>query len=141
MLNRLKELGIVPKPKVKGLGNRKGVVGIYEDEIVELIKKVREKQASRYSLAQIAEWVKGGGFTIKIFEPTEEYLIPVESGGVNSLISAQPEFDDWLNDQIDKNMPGNEFVSAEFEYVNKHDTLFLKPITIKVKPKEKVNNE
>lgn len=55
MLNRLKDLGIVPKAKRQGLGNRKGVIGIYEDDVIDTIKWVREQQSWGIPLAKIAE--------------------------------------------------------------------------------------
>jgi DNA-binding transcriptional MerR regulator len=58
MLNRLKDLGIVPKPKLKGLGRHKGVIGEFEDDVVDLIKWVRKQQADNISLVQIAEQLR-----------------------------------------------------------------------------------
>ena len=58
MLNRLKDLGIVPKPKIKGLGRHKGVIGEFEDDIIDLIKWVRKQQADNISLIQIAEQMR-----------------------------------------------------------------------------------
>ena len=58
MLNRLKDLGIVPKPKLRGLGRHKGVIGEFEDNIIDLIKWVRKQQGHNISLMQIAEQLR-----------------------------------------------------------------------------------
>ncbi len=58
ILNRLKDLGIVPKPQLQGKGNRKGVIGLFEDDITDLIKWVRKQQAHNISLVQIAEQLR-----------------------------------------------------------------------------------
>ena len=59
MLNRLKDLGIVPKPKLKGQGRGKGVIGEYEDDVVDLIKWVRKQQKDeKKSLPEIAEQLR-----------------------------------------------------------------------------------
>ena len=58
MLNRLKDLGIVPKPKLKGLGRHKGVIGEFEDDVIDIIKWVRKQQKHNISLAQIAEQLR-----------------------------------------------------------------------------------
>lgn len=54
-LTRLKELGIIPKPGKQGLGNRRGVIGVFPDEVLSIIKRVKEEQESGLSLTQIAE--------------------------------------------------------------------------------------
>lgn len=53
-LNRLKDLGIIPRPRLRGQGRRKGVVGVYEDDIIEIINSVKRQQESGVSLTQIA---------------------------------------------------------------------------------------
>lgn len=55
MLNQLKGLGIIPKPVRKGLGNRKGVIGVYDDEVIEIIRWVKRQRAKGLSLFEIAE--------------------------------------------------------------------------------------
>jgi hypothetical protein len=54
MLNRLKDLGIVPKPKLKGLGRHKGVIGEYEDNVIDVINWVNKQRKHGQSLTQIA---------------------------------------------------------------------------------------
>jgi DNA-binding transcriptional MerR regulator len=136
MLNRLKEFGIVPKPSRKGMGNRKGVVGIYEDEVIEVIKSVRAEQAKGYSLAQIAEGRRKEQFDIIIFKPTEEYLIPWKTDEIKSYIAQYLEFHDWLNKQVEDNMPGYELFSVESEKIYRDKVPYLKPTKIKLKLKE-----
>jgi DNA-binding transcriptional MerR regulator len=136
MLNRLKEFGIVPKPSRKGMGNRKGVVGIYEDEVIEVIKSVRAEQAKGYSLAQIAEVRRKEQSNIKIFEPTEEYLIPWQSSEAQSYVKAYDGLRVWVNKQIgEHNLPGYEFDSMKLEKVSRDNVLYLKPTEIEVKPR------
>lgn len=58
-LNQLKGLGIIPKPVRKGLGNRKGVIGVYDDNVIEIIRWVKKQRKKGFSLLEIAEmWRK-----------------------------------------------------------------------------------
>ena len=54
-LTRLKDLGIIPKPNKQGLGNRRGVIGIFPDEVISVINWVKQEQSHGLSLVQIAE--------------------------------------------------------------------------------------
>ena len=55
MLNRLKDLDIIPKPSRKGLGNRKGVIGVFDDDVISTINWVKTQQRQGYSLKEIAD--------------------------------------------------------------------------------------
>ena len=54
-LTRLKDLGIVPKPSKQGLGNKRGVIGVFPDEVISIINWVKQEQSYGLSLVQIAE--------------------------------------------------------------------------------------
>ena len=58
MLNRLKDLCIVPKPKLKGLGRQKGVIGEFEDDVLDIINWVKKQQEHNISLTQIADMLR-----------------------------------------------------------------------------------
>ncbi|MGD0353375.1 MAG: hypothetical protein ABSB38_07760 [Dehalococcoidia bacterium] len=53
-LTRLKDLGIIAKPSKQGLGNRRGVIGVFPDEVVSIINWVKQQQACGLSLVEIA---------------------------------------------------------------------------------------
>jgi len=54
MLTRLRDLGIIPKPQRRSLGFKKGVIGFYEDSVLDIIKLVREQQNRGFTLSRIA---------------------------------------------------------------------------------------
>lgn len=54
-LNQLKGLGVIPKAVRKGQGNRKGVIGVYDDEVIEIIRWVKKQRKKGFSLLEIAE--------------------------------------------------------------------------------------
>lgn len=57
MLMRLKDLGVVPKPTLRGRGEGggRGVVGVFPEEVIAIINWAKSEQASGLSLRQIAE--------------------------------------------------------------------------------------
>ena len=54
-LNQLKSLGIIPKPVRKGLGKSKGVIGVYDDKVIEIIRWVKRQRKKGLPLFEIAE--------------------------------------------------------------------------------------
>ena len=78
---------------------------------------------------------------IKTFEPSEEYLIPIDNNEIQSYISAYQGLHDWINKQIDEKMPGFEFVSVEMAVVAQYDKRFLSPLVIKVRPKNSSHDQ
>lgn len=133
-LSRLKELGILPKPKLTSQGRGKGVIGEYEDDVVEIISRVKYLKKRGMSLVKIAKIIKSELSEIKVFEPSEEYLIPIDNNEIQSYMSAYQGLHDWFNMQINKKMPGYEFVSVEMKKVVKNGVEYLYPKEIKVKP-------
>ena len=140
-LNRLKELGILPKPMLRSQGRGKGVIGEYEDDVVEIINRVKYLKRRGVSLVDIAEIIKSELSEIKAFEPSEEYLIPIGANELQSYISAYQGLHDWINKQIDEKLPGYEFVSVEMAVVAQYDKRFLSPLVIKVRPKNSSHDQ
>jgi len=134
-LNRLKELGILPRPKLIGQGRRRGVIGTYEDNVVEIISRVKYLKRRKVSLCKIADIIKSELAEIKTFKPGEEYLIPIGSDELQSYLSVYKGFHDWINVQIKKQKPGYEFYSVEMGKVIREGAEYLNPKEIKVKPK------
>jgi DNA-binding transcriptional MerR regulator len=135
-LNRLKELGILPKPKLTSQGRGKGVIGEYEDDVIEIIRRVNYLKRRGVTLANIAEMIKSESSEVMTFKPSREYLIPIGADELQSYLSAYQGFHDWINKQVDEKMPGFEFVSVEMEKVVKQGVPYLCPKEIKVKPNE-----
>ena len=133
-LNRLKELGILPKPKLTSQGRGKGVIGEYEDDAVDIINRVNILKRQGVSLSDIAEIIKAESSEIKAFKPTEEYLIPIDADELQSYLAAYKDLHNWFNKQINEKIPGYEFVSVEMEKVVKQGSEYLVPKEIKVKP-------
>lgn len=140
-LSRLKELGILPKPKLTSKGRGKGVIGEYEDDVVDIINRVEILKRQGVKLSDIAEIIKLELAEIKAFEPNEEYLIPIDNNEIQSYISAYQGLHDWFNMQINERMPGFEFISVEMVVVIKYDRRFLSPSVIKVRPKNSGYNQ
>lgn len=102
MLNRLKDLGIVPKPKLKGLGRRKGVVGVFEDDVIDIIKWVKKQQDDGVPLAQIAEHLR---------------QVKVEEGKLTAD-KPNPSLVNWAARrfiELHACYPDDDFVSAEID--------------------------
>lgn len=56
MLTRLKELGILPKPTLqgRGAGGGRGIVGLFQDDVIGNINWVKVQQSHGLSMVQIA---------------------------------------------------------------------------------------
>lgn len=149
MLGRLKDLGIIPRPKLKGRGRRKGVVGVYEDDIIDIIKRVKHQQESGLSLTQIA---RGKQPTAEPRLPqtqnTQEQQQPVESP-VNteqqgkkvaprnpSQMSEYIIVTQGLFEQVARENPGQELHAIRLVAVKGKYKKYLVPIEIEVVPKE-----
>lgn len=135
VFTHLRDLGIVPKPRLKGQGRRRGVVGVYEDDVIEIINWVKNRREKGCTLSQIAEQRRDELAGINVFKPTEEYLIPIKAGEVKSYIEAYSGFYSWVQKQIGQHMPGYEFHSVQLEVTMKEGEEFLRVKEIKVKPK------
>lgn len=131
MLNRLKDLGIVPKPKLKGLGRARGTVGIYEDEVINIINSVKLERKTGLSLTQIAERFRAERESLKSVEPQYKVLIPVNPTPLKSYIKSLSAF----HAQIEKENPGYEVHSVELESIERDGKKFLIPLRITMRPK------
>lgn len=50
VLNHLKDLRIIPKPTLKGQGRRRGVVGMFEDDVIDIINWVKDQRGKGFTL-------------------------------------------------------------------------------------------
>jgi len=132
MLNRLKDLGIIPKPKLKGQGRRKGVVGIYEDDITDIIKSVKLQQESGLSLTQIAR---------EQHHPTEPGVKAEQTGRVVApgnprLMSEYITATQGLFEQVARENPGQQLHAVRLVAVKGKYKKYLVPVEIEVVPKD-----
>lgn len=132
MLNHLKDLGIVPKPKLKGLGRKKGIIGEFEDDIIETIKRVKLLQRLGLPLREIAEKLREEHASLRTVEPQNKVLIPQNPDALSSYITAMPEF----HEQMERENPGYIVHSVETESIEHDGKWFLKPVKIIMRPKE-----
>ena len=132
MLNRLKDLGIIPKPRLRGRGRRKGVVGIFEDNIIDIINDVKSQQESGLSLTQIAESRRHvSGFKPAV-EPEGNRVTPQNPGIMSNHISAAPE----LFEQVENENPGYELHAIRLVVVKSESNKYLVPIELELTPKD-----
>lgn len=131
MLNRLKDLGIVPKPRRKGLGRHKGVIGEFEDDIVDTINWVKLQQKQGLSLVQIAEKRRQKRASSRTVGPKTKVVIPVNPDPLKSYIKARQGF----HTQMEKDNPGYEVDSVELESIEYQGKKYLIPVRITMKTK------
>jgi DNA-binding transcriptional MerR regulator len=132
MLNRLKDLGIIPRPRLRGQGRRKGVVGVYEDDIIDIIKSVKLQQGSGLSLTQIAR---------KQRPPTESPVKVEQQGrivapGNPRLMSEYITATQGLFEQVARENPGHELLAIRLVAVKGKYKKYLVPVEIEVVPKD-----
>jgi len=132
MLNRLKDLGIVPKPKLKGQGRRKGVVGEFEDDVIDIISGVKLQQKLGLSLVQIAENLRHERASLRTVEPQSKIVIPENPNALRSYIKARPE----LEKQLEKENPGYRLHAIRLESIESEGKRYLVPTEIVMEPKE-----
>ncbi len=131
MLNRLKDLGIVPRPRLKGRGRRKGVVGVYEDSIIDVINGVKKKQKSGLSLTQIAASQHRAPDTKLKAGSEGNTVTPKNPGLMSDYIKAAPE----LFEQVEKENPGQELHAIRLIAVKGESKKYLVPVELELKPK------
>lgn len=139
MLNRLKELGIIRKPTRKGLGRRRGVIGVFDDEVVNVINWVKLHQQRGLTLAEIANIKRKELAEVEVLKPEGEYLIPLKSEEVRSFLDAYEGLHDWLQNQIQQQRPGYELYGLDTERIVRGNKEFLRPREIHVRPKVEKN--
>jgi len=137
MFNRLKDLGIVPKPRLKGQGRRKGVVGVFEDDVIDTIHWVKLQQKRGFTISEIAEQHRRELVEIEVIKPTREYLIPLKSDPLKSYLNRYSDLHSWLQGEIEQQVPGYELFGVDTEIIIKDGEEFLKPRVIKVRPMTK----
>lgn len=72
MFTRLKQLGIVPRPQVRGLGKNKGLLYSYPDEVKDIVTWVLKEHRCGSTLLEIADrWRRG--------EVVEEELVTAKA--------------------------------------------------------------
>lgn len=143
MLNRLKDLGIIPRPKLRGQGRRRGVVGVYEDDIIDIITGVKRQQESGLSLTQIARKQKPPEETAVKTEPAVKEEPSVRLGqqgkivvpGNPRLMSEYITATQGLFEQVARENPGQELHSIRLVAVKGKYKKYLVPVEIEVVPK------
>jgi len=123
MLTRLKDFGVIPRPQLqgKGEGGGRGVVGVFPNEVVEVIKQIKEMQEKEgLSLSRIAEkWREGEVLeealdTLEIdynevVKPSERVFISADEDPAQAYLNSFDSF----NTQLKKLYPGYEVSSVK----------------------------
>lgn len=130
MLNRLKDLGIVPKPRLKGQGRRKGVVGVFEDSVIDIINRVKLQKKRGLTLIQIAEKIRQERELLGKVEPHGRVIIPETPGAMSNYIRAMPE----LYEQIERENPGYRLHTIRMVSVVSKEKRYLVPVEIVIVP-------
>ena len=131
-LNRLKDLGIIPRPRLRGQGRRKGVVGVYEDDIIDIIKSVIRQQASGISLTQIARKQRPSTESPVKVEQQGRIVAPGHPRLMSEYINATPE----LFEQVESENPGYQLHAIRLVAVIGSEKKYLVPIEIEVVPRD-----
>ena len=131
MLNRLKDLGIVPKPRLKGLGRHKGVIGEFEDDVIDIINWVKLQQRLGLSLIQIAEKRREELSSLRTVKPQTKVMIPEDTDSLRSYIKAIPGF----YKQMERENPDYEVDRVELDSIEEGGRKFLIPVRIIMKSK------
>jgi hypothetical protein len=132
MLNRLKDLGIIPRPRLKGRGRRKGVVGVFDDDIINIINEVKSEQKSGLSLTQIASSRRGMPIS-RLSEKREVTRVtPRNPAEMSNHIDTAPE----LFEQVEKENPGYELHAIRMVAVKGESKRYLVPVELELTPEE-----
>jgi DNA-binding transcriptional MerR regulator len=131
-LNRLKDLGIIPRPKLRGQGRRRGVVGVYEDDIIDIINNVKRQQKSGLSLTQIAQKARQPAESSIKTEKQGKIVTPRNPQTMGEYIMATQ----GLFEQVARENPGHELHAIRLVAVKGKYRKYLVPIEIEIVPKE-----
>ena len=129
-LNRLKDLGIIPRPRLKGQGRRRGVVGVFEDSVIDIIDGVKLQQKRGLTLLQIAEKMRQERESPGNVEPHGKVIIPATPIAMSSYIKAMPE----LYEQIERENPGYRLHTIRMVSVASKEKRYLVPVEIVIVP-------
>lgn len=105
MLTRLKDFGIIPRPQLqgKGTGGGRGIVGVFPDEVVEVIEWAKSEQRAGLSLSRIAEkWHERRVVSepseileidyVEVVRPKDKILIPAGAEPVRAYLDGCDPF-------------------------------------------------
>ena len=132
MLNRLKDLDIIPRPRLRGQGRRKGVVGVYEDNIIDNIRNVKLQQESGLSLTQIARKQRLPTESQTKAEQQGKVVAPGNPRLMSDYINATPE----LFEQVESENPGYQLHAIRLVAVRGSEKKYLVPIELEVVPRD-----
>jgi len=134
MLTRLKELGVIPKPTLqgRGAGGGRGVVGHFDDDVIDTINRVKLQQKLGLSLVQIAEKLREERASLQDVEPHKKVVIPVNPDPLKSYIKARPGF----HKQLESENPGYEVERVELDNIEYEGNKYLTPVRIIMRPKK-----
>ncbi|MGD9143120.1 MAG: hypothetical protein PVG61_04665 [Dehalococcoidia bacterium] len=132
MLNRLKDLGIIPRPRLKGRGRRKGVVGVFDDDIIGIISEVKSQQKSGLSLTQIAASRRGVPAPTPFEKREVTRVTPQNPAVMSNYIDTAPE----LFEQVENENPDYELHAIRMVVVKGESKKYLVPVELELTPKE-----
>lgn len=131
-LNRLKDLGIIPKPTLRGQGRRKGVVGVYEDDIIDIIKDVKRQQEAGLSLTRIAHQASQPKESPRKVEQQGKTVAPGNPQLMGEYITATQ----GLFEQVARENPGYQLHAIRLVAVRGKYKKYLVPVEIEVVPRD-----
>ena len=132
MLNRFKDLSIVPKPKLKGRGRRKGVIGVFEDDVIDIINRVKSEQKLGLTLSKIAEKLRQEHSSLSNSDTDRRIVFPENPSLMSSYIKTMPE----LYEQIELENPGYRLHTIRMLSIGSEEKRYLVPIEMVIVPKE-----
>jgi len=131
-LIRLKQLGVVPYPEIKGLGKNRGIVGLYPPEVESILRWVMRERKHGLSLVEIAKKLREEHALSSedIIPKKGELVFSEKSSEITSFVHAHVDLD--LDNWVEKHRPGCILDEATIKPYGRGRLQITK---IKVKPK------
>jgi len=125
------QMGLVPKPERVWGGRGKGSQSFFPDDVIERIERVRSKQESGLTLAEIAENVRPERKTKESTVAGGKAVVPENPMIMRDYIRAMPE----LFQQVERENPGYRLHTIRLVSIGSEGRRSLVPVEMVVVPK------
>ena len=122
---KYKTLGLLPRPTRIEMLKGHGSVAYYPENIIRLIRWIREWQAEGETLKQIQEKLS----QMRDVTPKEEILIPVDSDDRGDFAEAYKKVINEVHHRLDPENPTPKDFWVRFQLIKKDDKKFYKVVS------------